>query len=104
MVEPEDVPLKASVKPKREIEQASHTFKDPGPLVAEADYKPRVYGNPEEIFAAAFLKMGRDYAGQLPADFVLHAVLQSRAGEEARRYASIDAIDGGENTAPRSLR
>jgi hypothetical protein len=77
----------------REIEQAGHTFKDPGSPIAEAEYQPRVYGNPEQTLAAAFIAMKQDYGGPLPA------------GRRALRpYASIDAIDGGENTAPRSLR
>jgi hypothetical protein len=57
--------------------EAKHMFGDVGPPIEQADYRPRIYGNPETILAAAFIKMKRDYGGPLPADFVLHAVLQS---------------------------
>jgi hypothetical protein len=48
-----------------------HEFRDPGPAIKEADYQPRICGNPEQTLAAAFIKMKRDYGGPLPADFVL---------------------------------
>lgn len=54
-----------------------HMYRDIGPAVAEADYRPRIHGNPEETLAAAFIREGQDYGGPLPADFVLHTVLQS---------------------------
>jgi hypothetical protein len=55
-------------------------MQDNGPAIADADYRPRIYGIPEQTWAAAFIKMKRDYGGPLPADFALHAVLESRAG------------------------
>jgi hypothetical protein len=90
--EPEDVPLKAGMKaPRRKAKlddddkrlKAGHRFGDIGPAVEEADYKARRYGNPEQVLAEIFSRERQDYGGP---------------------YASIDAIDGGENTAPRSLR
>jgi hypothetical protein len=42
-----------------------HMFGDIGPAIGEADYRPRIYGNPETILAAAFLKMKKDYGGPL---------------------------------------
>lgn len=53
-----------------------HRFHDIGPAIADADYRPRIFGNPEQAMAEAFIKIGFDYGGPLPADFVLHAVLQ----------------------------
>jgi hypothetical protein len=38
-------------------------FGDIGPAIAEADYKPRISGNPEVTLAAAFMLMKRDYGG-----------------------------------------
>jgi hypothetical protein len=43
-----------------------HTYHDIGPAVAEADYRPPIYGNPEEIIAAAFLAMGRRTYAAVP--------------------------------------
>jgi hypothetical protein len=40
-----------------------HMFGDIGPAIAEADYKPRISGNPEVTLAAAFILMKRDYGG-----------------------------------------
>jgi hypothetical protein len=40
-------------------------FHDIGPAIAEADYRPPIYGNPEDILAAAFAEMKQDYGGQL---------------------------------------
>jgi hypothetical protein len=54
-----------------------HTYRDPGPAVEAPDFKPRIFGNPEEALAAAFVKLGRDFGGPLPADSVLRAVLQN---------------------------
>jgi hypothetical protein len=54
-----------------------HMFRDIGPAVEEADYRPRTYGIPEQTLAAAFIAKKRDYGGPLPADLVtLHAALQ----------------------------
>ena len=53
-----------------------HTYRDPGPAVEAPDFKPRIFGNPEQAMAEAFIKIGFDYGGPLPADFVLHHVLQ----------------------------
>jgi hypothetical protein len=54
-------------------------YHDVGPALADADFRPRIFGNPEQILAEAFLKAGRDYAGLLPADFMLRAVLTPEA-------------------------
>ena len=43
-----------------------HMFRDVGPAIADADYKPRISGNPEETLAAAFIREGQDYGGPLP--------------------------------------
>jgi hypothetical protein len=51
-----------------------HMFRDIGPAIDDADYRPRIYGIPEQTLAAAFIEMKQDYGGPLPADFVLHAV------------------------------
>jgi hypothetical protein len=67
------------------IEQANHLFKDPGEPIDEADYQPkRLWSgvSPEQQLSAAFIKMGRDYGGPLPVDFVLHAVLQGSGPPE----------------------
>jgi hypothetical protein len=44
-----------------------HLFQDPGPPIAEPDYEPRIFGNPEQILEATFLLAGRDYGGPLHA-------------------------------------
>lgn len=62
----EDEPTDRRLKPL-------HMFGDIGPAIADADYQPRIYGNPEQSLATAFIKMKRDYGGPLPADYaVLH--------------------------------
>ncbi|MET4801414.1 hypothetical protein [Bradyrhizobium sp. LB11.1] len=43
-----------------------HQFKDTGPPIDERDFKPRVYGDPDQALAAAFTKAGADYGGALP--------------------------------------
>jgi len=48
-------------------QQPSHMFHDVGPAIAEADCRPRIYGNPEETLEAALTLMKRDYGGPLPA-------------------------------------
>jgi hypothetical protein len=56
------------MKPERDDDRRlrpGHVFRDPGPPIAEADYRPRISGNPEQILAAAFIKLGRDYGGPL---------------------------------------
>lgn len=58
-------------------ERPKHMFRDVGPPIAEADYKPRIYGNPEAALEAAFIAMKRDYGGPLSEDFVLHAMPSS---------------------------
>ena len=55
-----------------------HMFRDIGPAIKEDHYRPRIYGIPEQTLATAFVEMKRDYGGPLPADFMLHAVLQER--------------------------
>jgi hypothetical protein len=53
---------------KREIEQASHAFKDPGEPIDQADYQPiTVQKDPEQSLALIFARLGRDYGGPLPA-------------------------------------
>jgi hypothetical protein len=61
-----------------------HKFRDPGTPIAEPDFVARPAKNwwgravdPEQYLAEAFSKLGKDYGGKLPADFVLHAVMQS---------------------------
>ena len=55
-----------------------HTFRDPGPPIVVGDWKPAViHTDPVQDLALIFALLGRDYGGSLPADFVLHAVLQS---------------------------
>jgi len=44
-----------------------HMFRDIGPAVEQADYRPRTSENPEQILATAFIEMKRDYGGPLPA-------------------------------------
>jgi len=56
-----------------------HMFGDVGPPIAEADYRPRIHGNPVETLRAALISMGRDYSGPLSSDFVLRAVLTPEA-------------------------
>lgn len=50
--------------------EASHTFKDPGEPIGGQDYRARIYGSPEQMLAASFAKIGRDYGGPLPTDFM----------------------------------
>jgi hypothetical protein len=45
----------------------AHKFKDPGPPIAAPDFEPRIFGNPERLLEAAFLRAGRDYGGRLSA-------------------------------------
>ena len=54
-------------------------FRDIGPAVEQADYKPITVRNPVEDLALIFARLGRDYGGPLPAGFVLHAVLTPEA-------------------------
>jgi hypothetical protein len=57
-----------------------HTYRNPGLPIVEEDWRPATVRNvddPEQIWREAFALLGRDYGGPLPADFVLHAVLQS---------------------------
>jgi hypothetical protein len=61
------------VRKRREIEQASHTFRDPGEPIKEADYRPRISGNPEQTLATAFILMKRDYGGPLAGGFCVAA-------------------------------
>lgn len=75
---------------KKRQKQVRH-YADIGPPCGDADYKPRISGNPEESLAAAFRKLGKDYGGALPADFVLHAVLTHRRGIGRPRHPSIEA-------------
>ena len=44
-----------------------HVFRDIGPTVAEADYRPRIYGDPDQALTLIFARLGRDYGGPLPA-------------------------------------
>jgi hypothetical protein len=49
-------------------EKPSHTFRDPGDAIAEDDYRHTVLQkDPEQSFAAVFLKLGRDYGGPFEA-------------------------------------
>jgi hypothetical protein len=50
--------------PKLALERRFH---DLGPPIEEPEWKPRVIGSPEQIMAAAFLEMKRDYGGPLVA-------------------------------------
>jgi len=56
----EDEPADRRLKPQ-------HMFRDIGPAVEQADYKPITVRNPEEDLAAIFALLGRDYGGPLPA-------------------------------------
>jgi hypothetical protein len=58
--------MKAKRKREGDHLKPLHMFRDIGPPVAEADFRPGICGNPEETLAAAFVKMGRDYGGPLP--------------------------------------
>jgi len=59
--------------------QPKRMYRGVGEPLSDPDFRPRIIcRNPEQILAEAFLKAGRDYAGPLPADFMLHAVLQER--------------------------
>jgi hypothetical protein len=48
-------------------EKPKHMFRDIGPAVEQADYKPITVRNSEEDLAAIFALLGRDYGGPLPA-------------------------------------
>ena len=62
---------------KNQIKQPRH-YGDVGPAIAEADYKPRISGNPEETLGLIFARLGRDYGGPLPADFVLRTAAATK--------------------------
>jgi hypothetical protein len=58
-----------------------HIFRDPGAAIVEADYWPATVRkvDPKQNLALIFARLGRDYGGPLPADFVLHAMLTPEA-------------------------
>jgi hypothetical protein len=61
----EDEPRARGTKGKSWKKVPEHMFRDPGPAVAEPDYRPRIYGNPEQLLAGAFAEMKQDYGGPL---------------------------------------
>jgi hypothetical protein len=97
--EPEDVPLKANMKAprtkarrKRDDEDDSdrrlvplHRFHDIGVAIESADFRPRSKcADPEQIMAAAFIRIGFDYGGRLHAEDMLHAVLSAEPAAKPR--------------------
>jgi hypothetical protein len=57
----------------------AHRFADVGPAI-DPCYRPVVSANPEQTLAAlaeVFLRLGRDYAGALPADHALRSLMQT---------------------------
>jgi hypothetical protein len=40
-------------------------YHDIGPAIAEAEFRPRIFGNPEQTLGATFIAMGKDYGGPL---------------------------------------
>ena len=71
------------MRKRREIEQPSHHFRDIGEPIGDADYQPRISGNPEQTLAAAFTSMKRDYGGPLhaaPINSIAATVANALAG------------------------
>jgi hypothetical protein len=48
-------------------EMPSHRFRDIGPPAADPDFRPRIYGDPDQSLALIFARIGRDYGGPLAA-------------------------------------
>jgi hypothetical protein len=48
-------------------EKPKHMFRDIGPAVAHPDFRPRIYGDPDQARVLIFARVGRDYTGPWPA-------------------------------------
>jgi hypothetical protein len=75
----------------------SHMFRDIGPAVAETDFWRRIYGNPEQILATAFIKMKRDTAAGCPQICAARRAAEraSLTCNTARPLASVAAFHVG---------